>query len=86
MERMWRKMNQGLTSFSKTAHSTDTASSAGFGDVPKVAAVSSSTSKVSRRHQNQQSLNAGVMSNTASSERRRRRRKRSRPRRSGGDG
>lgn len=97
MERMWRKVNQGLTSLSKTApHSTDTASSAGFGEVPKVAAVSSSSAldfqhqsrayKNSRR-QNHQSSSSAMgninMSNTASSERRRRRRKRSRPRREG---
>lgn len=82
MERMWRKVNQGLTNLSKTTNSTDTASSAGFGEVPNVAAVSST-----RRNQHksqQQHSTTTTIGNTASSERRRRRRKRSRPRR--GDG
>lgn len=92
MERMWRKVNQGLNSLSKNAHSTDTASSAGFNEGPKVVAVSNrshhipgmvttSTKAVSRRSNHQSSTM--TMGSTASSERRRRRRKRSRPRREG---
>lgn len=41
MERMWRKVNQGLTGRTKTTqHSTDTIGSAGFGEQQNVVAVS----------------------------------------------
>lgn len=43
MERMWRKVNQGLTGRTKTQHSTDTLGSAGFGEQQNVVAVSGTT-------------------------------------------